>query len=99
MTDTEANNYKRLASIDVNKHKKKKGRFTYLSWTYAVDCLLREDPSATWEFHEPRFFNDTVLVSCTVTAFNKPAYMHLAVFDNNNKPIKNPPATAYVHDK
>ena len=36
-----------LRKINVNDHTEKKGRFTYLSWTWAVDQLLENDPSAT----------------------------------------------------
>ena len=41
-----------LSKIDVNKHKKKKGQFDYLSWPLAVQELLKVCPEAEWEVHE-----------------------------------------------
>ena len=41
-----------LNKIDVNKHKKKKGQFDYLSWPLAVQELLKVCPDAEWEVHE-----------------------------------------------
>ena len=41
-----------LNKIDVNKHKKKKGQFDYLSWPLAVQELLKVCPEAEWEVHE-----------------------------------------------
>lgn len=86
------NHYIELAKVDVNQYKEKKGRFDYLSWAWAVDILMRHDPAASWKFHEPVTFGETMMVSCTVTAFNKPIYMHLPVMDHHNKAIKNPDA-------
>jgi hypothetical protein len=39
-----------LASINVNDKTEKKQNLTYLSWAWAVDQLLREDPGATWTY-------------------------------------------------
>jgi hypothetical protein len=86
------NIYTKLASIDVGNHIEKKGNLSYLSWAWAVDRLLREDPAANWEFHDPKFFGDTVMVSVTVTAFDKPINMQLPVMDNKNNAIKSPDA-------
>jgi hypothetical protein len=86
------NNYTKLASIDVGNHIEKKGNLSYLSWAWAVDRLLREDPAANWEFLEPKYFGDTVMVGVTVTAFNKPITMQLPVMDNKNNAIKSPDA-------
>ena len=88
------NNYAKLAAIDVSKYVEKKGpmKLSYLSWAYAVDQLMRQDPQATWVFHEPQVFWDTVMVSCTVTAFGKPITMHLPVMDNRNQAVKEPDA-------
>ena len=41
-----------LNKIDVTKNVKKKGKFTYLSWAWAVRELLKVDPGASWETHE-----------------------------------------------
>jgi hypothetical protein len=88
------NHYQDFASIDVSRFTEKKGRMDYLSWPIAVDFLMKKDPLATWQFHEPQLFGETMMVSCTVTAFNKGVAMHLPVMDNTNKAIKNPDAFA-----
>lgn len=88
------NHYKELAAIDVSKFIEKKGKMDYLSWPIAVDFLMKADPMATWTFHDPQLFGETMMVSCTVTAFNKGVTMHLPVMDNTNKAIKNPDAFA-----
>jgi len=41
-----------LSKIDVSEHTEKKGRFTYLSWAWAVRTLLEHFPEATWIVHE-----------------------------------------------
>lgn len=79
-----------LRKINVSEHIEKKGNLSYLSWTYAVDTLLQQDPQATWEFPEPKVWNDTVMVFCNVTAFGKTMRMQLPVMDNRNNSIKNP---------
>ncbi len=79
-----------LRKINVNEFTEKKGKLTYLSWTYAVDTLLQHDPMATWEFPEPKYYGDSVMVYCNVTAFGKTMKMQLPVMDNYNKAISNP---------
>lgn len=79
-----------LRKINVNEHIEKKGNLSYLSWAWAVDYLLQEDPTAHWGFHEPTYFGETVMVSCTVNAMGKSMYMHLPVMDNKNNAVKNP---------
>jgi len=88
------NHFEQLAKINVNEHIEKKNNLSYLSWAWAVDQLMRNDPSANWEFHEPKAFGDTLMVSCTVTAFNKDMTMHLPVMDYKNRAISNPDAFA-----
>jgi hypothetical protein len=84
--------YKVLREIDVNKYTEKKGQLTYLSWTWAVDQLLLQDPMAVWEFPEPRVYNETMMVFCNVTALGKTMRMQLPVMDNRNAAIVNPDA-------
>lgn len=79
-----------LRKINVNEFTEKKGNLTYLSWTWAVDTLLQHDPEATWEFPEPKVWNDTVMVFCNVTALGKTMRMQLPVMDNRNNAIINP---------
>ena len=86
------NNYTALAKIDVSKYVEKKQNLSYLSWPFAVDQLMRHDPLANWHFNEPMMFGETMMVSCTVTAFGKPITMHLPVMDHRNQAIKNPNA-------
>ena len=87
------NHFAELAAVNCNDKTETKGKFTYLSWAWAVDVLMRKDPSATWQFHEPQAFGDTLMVSCTVTAFGKPMYMFLPVMDERNQAIKQPTST------
>lgn len=82
--------FKELREINVNEFTEKKGQLTYLSWTWAVDTLLQNDPMATWEFPEPKNYNDTVMVFCNVTAMGKTMRMQLPVMDNRNNAIVNP---------
>lgn len=86
------NAFVKLASIDVSKHIEKKQNLSYLSWAWAVDQLMRSDQQANWEFHEPQKFGESMMVSCTVTAFGKPIKMHLPVMDHRNQAVKNPDA-------
>ena len=89
---TEQSNFAKLAAIDVSKHIEKKNNLSYLSWAWAVDQLLRADPTANWQYNEPVKFGETMMVSCTVTAFGKAMTMHLPVMDYRNKAIVNPNA-------
>ena len=88
------NSYTKLATIDVSKYVEKKQNLSYLSWPFAVDQLMRHDPQANWVFNDPMMFGETMMVSCTVTAFGKPITMHLPVMDHRNQAIKNPDAFA-----
>jgi len=84
--------FSELRLINVNEHTEKKGRFTYLSWTWAVDQLLQNDPAATWTFGDPVYFNESVMVFCTVTAMGKSMTCQMPVIDSRNKAIPNPNA-------
>jgi hypothetical protein len=87
-------NYAEIRKINVNDHIEKKNGLSYLSWAWAVDQLLMLDPTATWEYNEPKQFGDTVMVFCTVTAFGKSMTAQLPVMDYRNKAIPNPDAFA-----
>jgi hypothetical protein len=84
--------YSDLRQINVNEHTEKKGQLTYLSWAWAVHYLLEDDPTATWVYHEPQIFAETMMVFCSVTAFGKTMTSQLPVLDYKNKAIKNPSA-------
>lgn len=86
------NNYLELRKINVNEHTERKGNLTYLSWTYALDILLQNDPMATWKFLEPIVYNDTMMVRTEVSALGKILEMQLPVMDNRNNAIKSPDA-------
>jgi hypothetical protein len=86
------NKFVQLAGVDVSKHIEKKNGLSYLSWPFAIDQLMRADPLANWEFHTPEMYGETMMISCTVTAFGKPIKMHLPVMDHRNQAIKNPNA-------
>ena len=86
--------FNELKKINVNEHTEKKGNLTYLSWAWAVDQLLSNDPAATWEYKEPKQFGDTLMVFCSVTAFGKTMTAQLPVLDYKNKAIINPDAMA-----
>lgn len=85
-------NFNDLRLINVNEHIEKKGNLSYLSWAWAVDTLLQNDPLAHWEFAEPKYFGESVMVYCTVHAMGKSMRMHLPVMDNKNNAIKSPDA-------
>jgi hypothetical protein len=84
--------YNEIRKINVNEHTDKKGKFTYLSWAWAVDQLLQIDPSATWDYQAPMQFGDTLMVFCSVTAFGKTMTSQLPVLNHQNKAISNPNA-------
>ncbi len=86
------NNFLKMAAIDVRPFIEHKGKLSYVSWVFAVEQLMRIDPQANWVFHDPQLFGESMMVSCTVTAFNKPVTMHLPVMDHMNKAVKNPDA-------
>ena len=81
-----------LRKIDVSAHIEKKGRFNYLSWAWAVDQLLQQDPTATWTYCQPLQFGETYMVFCSVTAFGKTMTAQLPVINSVNKAIPNPNA-------
>lgn len=85
--------YLELRSINVSEHIERKNGLSYLSWTYALDELQKNDPGASWEFLEPIKCGDTVVVSTKVTAFGKTLPMQLAVLDHKNQAAKNPDAS------
>lgn len=93
--------FEKLDSVDVSKKAEKKGRFTYLSWAWAVRELLRIAPDSTWIVHEwgvegnkqPYMQTQAgcfVKVSLTVDGITR-EQVH-PVLDNRNQPIKEPNA-------
>ena len=78
--------FNEIRKINVNEHTEKKGKFTYLSWAWAVDQLLQLDPSATWQYNKPESFPDgSMMVFCSVSAFGKTMTSMLPVLNHKNK--------------
>lgn len=88
------NHYTKMASIDVSAKIEKKNNLNYLSWAWAVDQLLRQDPNANWEYPEPKMWGDTVMVFCSVTCNGITRTAQLPVMDYKNKAVPNPDAFA-----
>lgn len=94
----EVNYFAELNKIDVSKYVEKKGKFSYLSWTYAIQTLKKHHPDATWDIErdekgQPFFkteFGVFVEVSVTVNGITH-SQIH-PVLDNNNRPIEKPNA-------
>lgn len=83
-------NYSELRKVNVNDHIEKKNGLSYLSWAWAVDTLLQNDATATWEYGEPKQFGSTLMVFCTVNAFGKSMTAQLPVMNYRNQAIENP---------
>lgn len=85
-----------LHSVNVNDEKKSKGGMAYVPWTAAVEHLLKNYPSATWQVKEredgaPFFKTELgvfVKVGVTVDGIER-TQVH-PVLDGRNKPIDNP---------
>jgi hypothetical protein len=96
------NVFETLNKVDVSKYTEKKGKFNYLSWSYAVRELLKVCPTATWEIHtfknidgtdQPYMKNGTgayVQVSVDVEGVVR-TQIH-PVLDHRNQTIKEPNA-------
>lgn len=95
--ETNENYFEKLAAIDCSEYVEKKGKFNYLSWTWAVKQLRKEDPTATWEVirhngmpylkTECGFFVE-VAVTCQGITLSQ---IH-PVLNGANKPIPQPNA-------
>ena len=95
--ETKMNTFEKLSKLNVSDHVEKKGRFSYLSWTWAVSELRKAAPDATWEVikYDGMPFCKTecgyfVEVAVTVDGITL-SQIH-PVLDNNNKTIPVPNA-------
>lgn len=87
-----------LARVDCSAHVERKGRFSYLSWPFAVAELLTRHPDATWRVFEtatgiPYFQSEAgafVKVAVTVAGIER-VQIH-PILDGNNRPISTPDA-------
>jgi len=100
MTTKKTTNYfTELDQVDVTKHIEKKGKFSYLSWAYAVRELKKRHPSATWTIHEygeegVPFINTECgfFVKVTVIVNGVEMTQVHPVLDNQNKTVTTPNA-------
>ena len=96
------NTFEILNKVDVSQFTKKKGKFSYLSWCFAVQELLRVCPEATWEVHtfkntddieQPYMKTDTgYFVQVTVSVNGVDRTQVHPVLDNKNQSIDSPNA-------
>jgi len=83
-----------LSPINVNDHKEMKGKFSYLSWTWAISTLQQYFPNSGWHFLEDLIYADgSREVRCVLTIEGNDYYMWLPVMDHRNQAIQNPTAT------
>lgn len=52
MEPVTGNYFTELAGVDCSRHIEKKGRFSYLSWPFAIGELLKRHPDAEWRVIE-----------------------------------------------
>jgi hypothetical protein len=98
MSTDNPNYFVALAGVDCGRHVERKGRFSYLSWPFAVTELLRRHPDATWRVHEtpdgvPYVQSPAgafVKVSVTVAGIER-AQIH-PILDANNRTVADPDA-------
>jgi hypothetical protein len=90
-----------LSQINVSKYTEKKGKFTYLSWSWAVSELKKVSPEAYWIIHEwgtegnEQPYQQTesgCFVKVTVIAEGVEMTQIHPVLDNRNNTIKTPTA-------
>ena len=93
------NYFTELDRVDVTKHIEKKGKFSYLSWAYAVRELKKRHPDATWKVHEygeeriPFIKTECgFFVQVTVTVDGIDATQVHPVLDHQNKTVNSPNA-------
>jgi hypothetical protein len=93
--------FKRLNAIDCSKHVEKKGKFSYLSWTWAWQMLKEHCPDATFEKHTflnnegsylpyMRDLDGYAFVQTSVTADGITLTETFPVLNNVNKSIQKP---------
>tara|TARA_R110002012_G_scaffold287340_2_gene479661 strand:+ start:403 stop:996 length:594 start_codon:yes stop_codon:yes gene_type:complete len=98
MNNTKQSTFMKLFKKDVSKYTQKKGRFSYLSWAYAVQELKRACPSARWgvtkaEDGAPFFKTECgYFVEVWVDVDGVSLSQVHPVLDNRNQPIEKPNA-------
>ena len=69
-----------LSAIDVNKHKKQKGKFDYLPWNFAWATLMEHYPSAIFRELPDQVHGDgsvTVHTEMEINGITREKLMHL----------------------
>lgn len=90
--------FKSAYELPIGKYVEKKGKFSYLSWAYAVRFLRENFPQAEWEVHEndngiPMFsVGESHFVKVTVENDGLQFTSWLPILDYQNNPIKEPNA-------
>ena len=85
--------FKDMSQINVNEHTEQKGQFTYLSWTYAWNELMKTGADVTYKVLPVEYHQDgsaTVHTEMTVDSVTFP--MYLPVLNFKNQAISNPNA-------
>jgi hypothetical protein len=91
-------NFTEAYKLPIGEHVEKKGKFSYLSWAYAVRFLREHYPQAEWHIHEndaglPFFcMGESCFVKVSVSVGEQSFTQWHPVLDNNNRPIKEPNA-------
>lgn len=89
MTDV----FKKLVGVNVGEKIEKKGRFSYLSWSWAWQEVKGKYPDATFEVHDDVVYPDgTREVRVSVTIEGLTHMMWLPVMNHTNNAISNPNA-------
>ena len=96
MSKTKQSTFDKLFKTDVSKYVKKKGKYSYLSWCFAVQELKKVCPTARWgvtksEDGSPYFKTDCgYFVEVWVDVEGVSLSQVHPVLDNRNQPIENP---------
>lgn len=97
--------FETLSAINVNEHTEKKGRLTYLSWSWAWDQLKRHYPDAVYTIYENAdgciYHTDgrTCWVKTGVTVEGQEIIEYLPVMDHNNRSIPLDAVTSFDVNK
>lgn len=82
-----------LSEIDCSEHIDQKGKYDYLSWTWAISMAREHYPDFDYQLEEDKVYADgSMEVRCNATIEGRTAQMWLPVTDFNNKAIPSPNA-------
>jgi hypothetical protein len=89
-------NFSEAYKLPIGEHVEKKGKFSYLSWPYAVRFLRENFPGAVWNIHEnqdglPIFsIGSSHMVKVSVVLDGQVFTQWHPILNSNNKPIQEP---------